>query len=282
VRRILEQRNQPIPFFSVVTDLDRVHSFWFHPGPDTYFVASEELVDQAVLQGVAREKVIASGIPVDIRIADERRDARAVRKQLGWDPSLPALLVVGSRRVHNLLEKLVGIDECGVPLQLAVVAGGDEALYRAVKGRQWRVPTACYGYAENIPELMRAADVLITKAGGLVVSEGLASGLPMILVDAIVGQETANLDYVLRNMAGVSAPTTEEVRATVCRWLSGEREVLGRYARNARRIGKPGAAYQVARCVVGEVQAKYAGDFFESGISLDGSSRQQQPTRADL
>jgi UDP-N-acetylglucosamine:LPS N-acetylglucosamine transferase len=273
VRRILILRNQPIPFFSVVTDLDHVHSFWFHPGPDTYFVASEELVDQAVLQGVAPERVIASGIPVDIRIADEGRDARAIRNQLGWDPSLPALLVVGSRRVYNLLEKLVGIDECGVPLQLAVVAGGDEALYRAVKSRQWRVPTACYAYAENIPELMHAADILITKAGGLIVSEGLASGLPMILVDAIVGQETANLDYVLRNMAGVSAATTEALSATVCRWLSGECEMLGRYARNARRIGKPGAAYQIARCVVGQVQARHAGEMLEGGSAVAASPR---------
>jgi 1,2-diacylglycerol 3-beta-galactosyltransferase len=265
VRRILEQRGLPIPFYSVVTDLDRVHSFWFHPGPDTYFVATEELVDQAVEQGVAAEKVIASGIPVDTRIADETREPSEIRQQLGWDSELPALLVVGSRRVHNLLEKLAGIEACGTPLQLAVVAGGDEALYRAVKGRHWKVPTFCYGYAENIPEMMRAADVLITKAGGLVVSEGLASGLPMILVDAIVGQETANLDYVLRHMAGVWAPTTEAVRETVCRWLSGEREVLGRYARNARRIGKPGAAYQVARCVAGQALARQAGETVESG-----------------
>jgi UDP-N-acetylglucosamine:LPS N-acetylglucosamine transferase len=128
---------------------------------------------------------------------------------------------------------------------------------------------------------MRAADILITKAGGLVVSEGLASGLPMILVDAIVGQETANLDYVLRNMAGVSAPTTEEVRATVCRWLSGEREVLGRYARNARRIGKPGAAYQIAQCVVDQVQARHAGELVEIGSLVDAGSRGQQPVRAD-
>ena len=93
---------------------------------------------------------------------------------------------------------------------------------------------------------MRAADCILGKAGGLTVSEGLACGLPLILVDVIPGQETGNANHVVSGNAGVLTRDPIEVLETVCHWLEKDRRLYRQQAQNARRLGHPRAAYDVA------------------------------------
>jgi UDP-N-acetylglucosamine:LPS N-acetylglucosamine transferase len=93
---------------------------------------------------------------------------------------------------------------------------------------------------------MRAADCILGKAGGLTVSEALACGLPMILVDVIPGQETGNAEYVVSGNAGVLARDPVEVLETVYHWLEKDRRLYCQQAENARRLGHPRAAYDIA------------------------------------
>lgn len=247
LRRAMALNHVQMPLYSVITDLAEVHRLWLQPGPDRFFVASEQLRSEAIRSHIDPEKITVSGIPVDTRIARETREKSAIRQELGWDPNLSTLLAVGSRRVHDFLNKLDSIDQCHYPLQLVVVAGGDDELYRSIQAASWKVMTHCYNQVENIPVMLRAADLLISKAGGLIVSEALAAGLPLILVDAISGQETGNVQYVRRYHAGVAATTPTEVQETVCKWLDNDQRILKQYAKNAQRIGRPDAAYLIAR-----------------------------------
>lgn len=259
VRRILFLLNIHIPFYSVVTDLDDVHRIWFHPGPNKYFVASDQLKKQAIKNGINQNKVVISGIPVDTRIAEETRDKAAIRQQLGWDTDLPTITAIGSKRVQNFLEKLTIMENCNIPLQLSIVAGGDKEIYQAITSREWKIPVHCYNYVENIPEMLRASDLLITKSGGLITSEGLASGLPMILIDSISGQETGNVNYLLKNNVAVTINTAEELQKIIECWLANDQAVLKKYAENAGRIGKPRAAFVIGETMVDEIQkSKYA------------------------
>ena len=253
IRQLLFSLHLHIPFYSVVTDLDNVHCVWFHPGPDKYFVASEQLKFQAVECKVKPSKVIVSGIPVDTRIFTETRDKAALRAQLDWDGSLPTILAIGSKRVQNLLDKLIAIEEIGIPLQLCVVAGGDDSFYQCVTSREWKVPVHCYNFVENMPELLLASDILVTKAGGLITSEGLACGLPILLIDAIEGQESGNVSYLINNNVGILVGTNDELHRTIEQLLSNDRRLMDQWIENAKKIGKPEAAYIIANAIVNDM-----------------------------
>jgi 1,2-diacylglycerol 3-beta-galactosyltransferase len=129
-------------------------------------------------------------------------------------------------------------------------------LFESIRTKNWRIPVHCYNYVRNLPEMMCAADLLLTKAGGLTTSEALACGLPIIFVEAIRGQETGNVSYVCEHSAGAMAETPVEVQATLCTWLQNDQKVLRQFSRNARKLGKPDAAYQIAREVQETISAR--------------------------
>jgi 1,2-diacylglycerol 3-beta-galactosyltransferase len=246
LRLALQRNNMHVPFFVVVTDLAHVHHVWFQPGPDKFFVATEEARREAVLSDVPPKDVLVTGLPVDPRIMHEKRSKSALRQSLGWNPGLLTVLAVGSQRVKDLFEKLEVINTIDVPLQLVIVAGGNDVLFQTARAARWNIPVYCYNYIRNLPQMLHAADVLITKAGGLITSEALACGLPIIFTEALPGQETGNVEYVCKHSAGVMAKTPADLKETLSAWIKDDQTVLAQFVQNAKVLGKPDAAYKIA------------------------------------
>jgi 1,2-diacylglycerol 3-beta-galactosyltransferase len=165
---------------------------------------------------------------------------------LGWCSDLTTVLVVGSKRVGHLHDTLRTLNHARLPLQLAIVTGGDEDLYNELTAVEWHVETHLYHFVKNMPPLMHAADCVMSKAGGLIVSEALACGLPMLLVDVLPGQETGNADYVVQNGAGDYAKDPITALEALYHWLDQDRRLLAERAHHARRLGRPHAAYDIA------------------------------------
>lgn len=241
-------RRRHIPVVTTVTDLATIHKLWYHRVADLTCVPTQTAYDLALQNGLGSEEVEITGIPINPTFA-EPTDKRALRAQLGWRDDLPTLLVVGSKRVVHLRETLRALNHCGFPLQLALVAGGDDALYRYLQRTQWHHPTHIYNFVDNMPDLMRAADMIACKAGGLIVTESLASGLPILLVDVIEGQETGNMDTVVESGAGELTRTPTEMLEVVYHWLSNDHKLLKVRAANSRKLGRPRAALDVAERV---------------------------------
>ena len=235
-----------IPLLTVVTDLATVHRVWFNDVTDLCLVPTQTVYDLALENGLAADKVRITGIPVHPALAQETRTPAAVRAGLGWRPDLTTVLAVGSRRVLHMREALHVLNHSGWPLQLALVAGGDDELYRHLQDTTWHVTTHLYNLVDNMPTLMHAADCILCKAGGLTVTEALACGLPLLLVDVIPGQETGNADYVLQGGAGEWARDPLQALEILCHWLEKGGQGLAQCAANARRLGRPRAAYEVA------------------------------------
>ena len=235
-----------IPAFLIVTDLSDVHKLWFQRSPEKLFVPTERVRDEALACGFPEEKIVVSGIPVNPSIAREMRSKLEIREKLGWRSDLTTVLAVGSRRVEHMLEHLTAIDAAHLPVQLVVAAGGDQELYTQLKQRTWQIPVQFYEYAANISEMMLASDVLISKAGGLVTAEGLACGLPIILIDSLPGQESGNVTYVCGSGAGVTVQGPQDMLKTLALWLQNEQKVLKQVAAHSKQLGRPAAAYQIA------------------------------------
>ena len=239
-------RQRAVPLLVVVTDLARVHRVWFHKSVDLCLVPTPAVCDLALEAGLAPRQVRITGIPVSPRFSDDERPPAAIRSELGWQPDRTAVLAVGSRRVGQLPGVLHALNHSGLPIQLAAVAGGDAELYQQLLRTEWHVPTHVYNFVEDMPSLMRAADCIVSKAGGLIVTEALACGRPLLLVDALPGQEEGNAAYVIDGGAGELARGPIEALEVLYHWLERGGELLGRRAEKARALGRPHAAYEVA------------------------------------
>ncbi|MEX2030718.1 MAG: glycosyltransferase [Anaerolineales bacterium] len=246
---ILAVEKLRIPLVTVVTDLASAHNLWFYPRADLCLVPTQDVFESAVHAGLAPERVVITGIPVDPDLARGRQDLAALRKQLGWRPDLFTVLAVGSKRVEHLYESVQALNHSNLPLQLAVVAGGDDDLFRQLTRTMWRKEATLYNFVPDMASLTRAADCVVGKAGGLTITESLACGLPLVLVDVIPGQETGNAEYVLGEGAADRARDPGEVLDVMERWLADDMAVYQTRAANARRIGRPTAAHDVAEYV---------------------------------
>jgi 1,2-diacylglycerol 3-beta-galactosyltransferase len=254
---------------TVVTDLISVHRIWFHDVVDRLVVPTEEVRELAIKSGVREDKVRVIGIPVNPQVSKDEGAKPDLRARLGWrsdpspfDPStssgqasaqggsgqaLTTILAIGSRRTPRLAEMLRGLNHSGLPIQLVVSAGGDDDLYRELKRTEWHAPAHLYKFVDQMPAFMHASDLIICKAGGLITTESLACGLPLVLIDVIPGQEEGNARFVTDGGAGVIAQSPLDVLEWVCDALQDHGKLLEQYSTNARKLGKPRAAYDIAQ-----------------------------------
>ena len=237
-----------IPSATVITD-NTVHSQWIHPNTDLYCVSCPEVADALAGRGIPADRVAVTGIP--IRQAFSRPvDPAEVRRRHRWDPDLPIVLVMSGAfgALGGIGEACRALTGAGRPLQLVVVCGRDRQLAQRLQRRAAELPgpVHVYGYVETISEFMAAADLLVTKAGGVTTAEALAVGVPIVIFRPIPGQEQANADYLRRHGAGILARTPEELR-DLCRDLFRDAGARMAMREAARRLGRPHAALEVAR-----------------------------------
>ncbi len=237
-----------IPVLTVVTDLATVHSLWFNDDVDKCLVPTAAVLKKALESGLPSDRLELTGLPVNPALA-RQVDKAALRAELGLRQDRYVILIAGSKRVKNLEPIAHVLNHCGLPLELVLVAGGDETLFRHWTETEWHQPAHVHSYVSSMPDLMLAADLIACKAGGLIVSEALAAGLPLLIAEAIPGQETGNAQYVIQGGAGALAEDAVDALAHVFHWLDRDAAELKERAGHARRLGTPQAAYRVAEVV---------------------------------
>jgi 1,2-diacylglycerol 3-beta-galactosyltransferase len=247
--KALAKTGRCVPLCVVVTDLVDVHPMWFSPEVDYTFVPTGAIHRQAVESGIPAERVKITGLPVHPAFAHELREPPVIREALGWKPEMPTALIVGSARTRQAGDITRLLDQSGLFLQIVVVCGGDEEAEQELRAQRWRGVVHIYGLVNNMPEMIHAADFVISKAGGVIVSESLACGRPLVLYEALPGQEVGNVRYVTTNGAGEWSPGPIGTLATIYSWLASDGEKLKRAQAAAKRIGKPRASYEIAERV---------------------------------
>ncbi len=236
-----------MPYFTVVTDFADVHALWFSKDPDAYFLASDWVSVRALENDIPAEKLIVTGIPVDPIYAEPLESKAGLRKKLKLDPHLCTLLIVGGERVKNVIETVEALQELKHDFQVVAIAGGSDRLFLDLVNMKVNYPLHVEHFTDNMSEWLRASDILLTKAGGLILSEGLAAGLPILIIHYLPGQEEGNVRYVLSHQAGAHPSNAGETIATLNHWLKDEQRALKLTAQAAKLIGKPNAASQVAQ-----------------------------------
>ena len=140
------------------------------------------------------------------------------------------------------------LDKIEQPMQTVVVCGRNEALRRKLASQTRRHATHLLGFVTNMHEWMAVANLILTKPGGLTSSEALALGKPLLILNPIPGQETANSDFLLEHGAAVKINCLEDLPFRLADLLGGRK--LARMARAAQQLGRPDAATAVCRGVL--------------------------------
>lgn len=186
------------PLICIITDYG-VHRAYIADHVDAYVVASEDMVPELMSFGVAKEKIYPFGIPVH-GVFFDREDRSMLLRELNLDPELPTLLfMAGSFGVSNIIKLYRDLDSTGANMQIIVITGRNKKLYEAFEkelAAGTRIPTRLVYFTDEVEKFMHASDLLVTKPGGLTVSEALACNLPMAVFDAIPGQEEDNANFL--------------------------------------------------------------------------------------
>jgi processive 1,2-diacylglycerol beta-glucosyltransferase len=240
------------PVFCVVTDFVG-HPFWAHPRIAGTFVGNEMTADMLVSHGVPRRSLHVTGIPVNPAIA-EPKAPDVIRQQHGLGDG-PLILLIGSgienAKVRRMVEGLLARNVAGT---LVVVAGRNYTLQQSLadlrSGQQLQLRVL--GFVDYLDDLVAASDLVITKSGGLITSEVMARGTPLVVTEPIRGQEEFNADYVVTAGVGVQVRVTDSVPYMV-QSLVADGSRLARMRQNAAVHGRPRAALDIADIVLNAI-----------------------------
>jgi processive 1,2-diacylglycerol beta-glucosyltransferase len=238
-------------FATVITDFG-LHRYWVQPRVPHYFVATEAMARE-LRDRLPRSTVLRTGIPVRPAFAGSQRmqDARTV---LGVAQDQRIVLAMGGGIGIGVEDAVMAALESDATTGVIAVCGRNEGAYarlRALGLSDTRLRVL--GQRGDVNLLMAAADVIVTKPGGITCSEALALGRPLVLTRAIPGHEELNVQYLAGAGAAHYAPTREDLIRTLQRLRHDPGEIL-RMTVAARRIGAANAARDIAAALCSATQ----------------------------
>lgn len=246
----MHRTGRRLPFITMVSDLIVVHALWCDPETDSMLVPTTTSRGYAIQHGVPAQKIRVTGLPIRPQFAEPIEPRPAARARLGLQADKRAVLLMGGGDgLGNLGEIVRAIGFSGLDVQMIVVAGRNEKLRKQFAETEWPIPTRIYGFTPEIPALMNAADVLISKAGPTTVAEALARELPTILSGFIPTQEEKNVTYLVDAGAGVLAEEPDRIVGVLRSWLSDDGQPLARMSAAARAAARPRAAFDAAEAI---------------------------------
>ena len=235
------------PFITVVTDIVTIPPIWFDQRTTLCFVPTEEAREQAVINGIELSKLTITGLPVSKRFFPASAPKAQLKGELGWNPRRPAILVMAGGQGVGPLGRIA---TALAPLNatIIIICGKNTSLHESLAAKTWPDNVLVQGFVGNMPDYMRAADLIVTKAGPSTIMEALNTHVPLMLYARLPGQEEGNVDFVVSRGAGVWTPDLDHLAATAALWLQ-KPELLQHFARGAALASAPDAAHTIALAV---------------------------------
>ncbi len=232
---------------TIITDY-RLHSWWVADRTDMYIVAGEGAYDDLIRWKVPPSNIRASGIPVE-PVFTKKLDKPKLFRDANLKEGVFTLLVIGGGFGVGPIEDIIkAVGNISHPIQIVAICGHNEELPRKLGALKpsMKADIKVLGFVNNVYEYMDVADILISKSGGITVSESLAKELPMIIIAPIMGQETRNSDYLINHGAAVKIAKVSELKKVI-EYLISQPEKMAAMREVTRSIKKPEACYDIAK-----------------------------------
>ncbi|OAY53577.1 monogalactosyldiacylglycerol synthase, chloroplastic [Manihot esculenta] len=253
--RILRAKGllQKIAFTTVITDLSTCHPTWFHKLVTRCYCPTTDVAKRALKAGLQPSQIKVYGLPVRPSFVKPVRPKRELRRELGMDEDLPAVLLMGGgegmgpiEATARALGKALYDENLGEPIgQVLVICGRNKKLANRLHSIDWKIPVQVKGFVTKMEECMGACDCIITKAGPGTIAEAMIRGLPIILNDYIAGQEVGNVPYVVENGCGKFSKSPKEIARIVGQWFGPKADELKAMSQNALKLARPEAVFKI-------------------------------------
>lgn len=243
----LKKRIGELPTIGIITDFT-VHPFWNETEMDYYVTPTHLLDNQMKKNKIPQEKILPLGIPINPRFSQKRGKAEA-KKQLGIEDKPTVLIMMGSMGYGNMAAQLRKLDRLDLDFQVISVCGKNKHTKNKIDHMSFSHRVYNNGYVDNVDLLMDAADLIVTKPGGLSVSESMAKGLPMLLINPIPGQEDRNMEFLLNNGLAIRISSSFPIDEAVYTFYSNEWRNQNMMD-GVRYIGKPNSARDLGNFII--------------------------------
>lgn len=246
-----------VPVIAVNPDPFDTNAAYWHHEVDGYICFSQQ-VERILRKRNRCPDVQVFGYPVHHRFAGPQGDAAGFRAGLGLKASLPTVLMTaGGEGVGPLPCYVSALLQAGLPVQAVVVCGRNDAVKQKIEGMAAARPGSAVrviGYAENMPELIAASDLVVGKAGPSTTFEALISGKPIIHTH-FMPEERGTTRFVLQNRLGWYAPTPGQF-VDILGGLLDEPDQLRQYTERVVRFGFRNGAEDIGRHIVGFLERR--------------------------
>ncbi|MFH1857634.1 MAG: glycosyltransferase [Candidatus Omnitrophota bacterium] len=240
---------------TIVTDFV-VHSVWITSETDGYTVASRDTRDSLMRRRVPEEKIAMTGIPVN-PVFEKEENRLLLAEKLGIAPDKFTVLIASGGFGVGPIEQLVNHLSQNERLQLLVVCGHNRSLYERLQAEtaSLRERVILYEFVNNIHELMSVSDCMVSKSGGLTMSEALAKQLPAFILYPIPGQEMGNRDILVRHQAALAVRNIRDLEGYF-QDLGKLQEMLAKVRREIQQFREQHSAHRIADYVLSKGQKK--------------------------
>ncbi|TME84792.1 MAG: glycosyltransferase [Chloroflexi bacterium] len=199
------------------------------------------------------DRLVKAGLPIHPRFQDaigQFSDKRSMRLKLRLRPHAPTVLLAGGGDGTEPLRKYAAaLARSPLDIQVLAVAGRNQALAEHLREDN-HAGVRVFGFVDNMPELLLASDLLVTRAGPGMIAEGLACGCPLLLTGYLPGQEEGNVTEVVDRGLGRYVPRPNDLVEAVSAWFAEPPARRLEDARKVRAAADPGAAFEVAEVLV--------------------------------
>ncbi|MFP5162777.1 diglucosyl diacylglycerol synthase [Staphylococcus equorum] len=208
---LTEQFDMNIPIATVMTDY-RMQKNWITPHSQRYYLATEDLKDEFASIGIPKSQIKVTGIPIADKF-EEDIDKTSWLRQNSLAPYKPTILMsAGAFGVSKGFDQMIQeILNRSPHSQVVMICGKNKELKRTLSAQFKNYDNVLIvGYTKHMNEWMASSQLMITKPGGITISEALTRQTPMIFLNPAPGQELENANYFEEKGFGLIADTPEE------------------------------------------------------------------------
>jgi processive 1,2-diacylglycerol beta-glucosyltransferase len=209
---------------------------------DYFFVAHNKMKEYLISKNIPENKIFATGIPISNKFLETFNTSK-ILSSLGLKENLKTVLFfaggkfgLGKSRTLEIFNTFVNDFN---NIQVIAISGKNKKMYeefnQIVKIANKTNFIKVFEFVNNVPELMAVSDVVITKPGGLTTTESLVSGLPMIIINPIPGQEEENAQFLEHSNVGIWLKKQMNITETISNFLSDNKK-LKQMKENTKKI----------------------------------------------
>ncbi|MBP2032366.1 processive 1,2-diacylglycerol beta-glucosyltransferase [Clostridium algifaecis] len=241
--------NMKIPCMSIITDF-YPHSTWLHPYINAYVVSNKDMIEKMVSEGIKSETIYDLGIPVNPDF-HKKYSKENTLNELNLSASKFTILIMGGSlgmgKIKDIYEQL---NEIADDIQIIIITGKNKKLYSELLKlkKDSLKATSIIGFTDHVNKYMQCSDILLTKSGGLTITEALICNLPLGIFSPIPGQEERNAEFLFKNKLAIDFTDISKCGENIERLLKYP-EKLTNIAKSYTDFSKPDSGYNIVKLI---------------------------------